>query len=1101
MRLTAMLLLSACLMASARGTSQTVTLSAKEASLEKVFKEIKKQTGYDFWYESKFLENTKKVSVELRGASLEQTLQICFKDQPLTYIIIERTIVVKPKQISPNADATAGNTVLPPIDIKGRVVDETGMPVVATVQVKGTNKATPTNENGEFELRDVDDNATIVISATNIEAKEIKLNGKTNLDVVRVKMKVTAMNEVVVNKGYYTTTEQLNTGNVGRVTSKEIEKQPVNNPILALVNRVPGLLITQPNGVPGAAVKVELRGRTSLQTTIPNDPLFIIDGVPFGPNNNSINQVGSSTMVAGLSPFFSINPADIETIEVLKDADATAIYGSRGANGVILITTKKGKPGSLKIDANVSTAWSKATRLLPFLNTQQYVALRKEAFANDGIIPNATAGTAGYAPDLMVWDTTRYTDLQKLLMGGTANTIDGQLSVSGGSTQTQFLVSGGYYRETAMYAGSLPNTRGSFHSTINHATQNKKFNLALKTMYSVANNKNPSYNLGNFVATLSPNVPSFYDANGKLNWQEGGVAFENPFAYLKRQYNSQTDNFISNLQLGYEVIRGLNLKSSIGYNLLSVNDFTTIPIASQNPANNPTGTSNFGNSLMKSFIVEPQLEYTCSFLKKAKYNLLVAGSWQFNKTSGSTIIASGFTDDALLLSPSAAPSISLTVNSTNNYVSKYASILGRMNFNWDSKYLLNLTARRDGSSRFGPGKQFANFGSISAGWLFNKEKVIAHALPFLSYGKLRASYGSSGNDKIGEYMFLDTYGSLASTYQGLSGLTPSRLYNPDYAWEINYKAELAAELGFLRDRILFTGSYYRNRSSNELINYRLATQTGGSSILANFPATVQNTGLELELNTKPIQSKKLNWTASFNITLPNNKLLEFPNFEASSYTYLEIGKPLSTVGGYKLLGVDPATGVYVFEDKNGKQTFSPVSADRFRSVGNFEAKFYGGLRNDLEYKGFELSVFFDFKKQTGYSPFGSLYYRGLQPGRMFNMPTFILDRWQHAGDITEIQKVSTQTSTPAGLAHNIVRLSTVDRYFGDASFARLKNLSLSYKLDENTLRYLHLKMVRIYVSGQNLFTLTHYLGGDPETQDVYMAPPLKTISLGLQVTL
>src|SRR5688572_3581010 len=463
MKITVILLLSACLVANAEGISQTVSLSEKNSSLEKVFKEIKKQTGYVFFFDELLMQRAERVTVNVQNAAVEDVLELCFKNQPLTYYIVEKTIVIKPKT------ETAPEEKLPsPIDITGCVVNENGEPVLATVTVKGTQQGVSTDSDGTFQLKGVDENAILVITGVNIETREIKVQGKTNI-TVSTKIKIAEGGEVLIKAGYYDIKKREATGNITKVSSKEIEIQPVSNMLSALQGRVPGLEIIQQTGVPGGNFKVRIRGINSIANG--NDPLFIVDGVPFTSRSMSFPHNTLDLFLNGTSPLNGINPYDIESVEVLKDADATAIYGSRGANGVILITTKKGKSGRVKINANIQNGWSKVGRKIELLNTQQYLAMRREAFIQDGVAiparnPNATSNY-----DLTLWDTTRYTDWQKELMGGTAQYFDGQASISGGNNLVRYLASVTYHHESTVLPGNLSDKKGGFHFNMNTTSE------------------------------------------------------------------------------------------------------------------------------------------------------------------------------------------------------------------------------------------------------------------------------------------------------------------------------------------------------------------------------------------------------------------------------------------------------------------------------------------------------------------------------------------------------------------------------------------------------------------------------------------------------
>ena len=728
---------------------------------------------------------------------------------------------------------------------------------------------------GEFTMTDLLLTDTLIISAIGYETtmEIFDFNFRGHITVI-LKRRTSVLDEAVVI-AYGKTTKRLNISSISTITADEISRQPVSNPLSALIGRVPGLIVTPTSGVPGAALKLELRGRTSIAQSF--DPLIIIDGVPFAPGNDRLNSLSSAATTpgdvtaGGLSPLNSINPADIESIEVLKDADATAIYGSRGANGVILITTKKGKSGQTRYNLGFSSGWGLARAVPDVLSTNAYLQMRREAFANDGESPSMTT-----APDLLVYDTGSYTNFRKLLTGGTARTTNLQASVSGGNASTQFSLGTGYYKETTVYPGQLANHRLSFRTSLSHNTPGGRFTLNLTTYYAAENNNLAAGDLTQYIGFLPPNMPGLLDDSGRPVWQYKGISFtENPLAYLSYTNTAATDNLASSINLGFQIAKGLVTRVNAGYNTLQVKEESIRPLLAQNPMNNPQAASDFAATLVKSWMVEPQLEYKLS-IGLSKLTFLTGGSWQQNTTASQLINAFGFPNDALLKYTGAAASVQV---SNSAVVYRYAAAFGRLQYNYKQKYLLNLSGRRDGSSRFGPGRQYADFEAVGLGWIFSAEPFMARHWPFLSFGKLRGSYGSSGNDKIGDYQYLDTWQTATYAYQGVTTLRPSRLYNPDYSWEQVRKLEAGLDLGFLNDKLLFSLAWYRNRSGNQLIRYNLPQQTGFSSIVKNFPALVQNTGWELTLTKKEKREKNFGWETSLNISIPANRLVAFPGID------------------------------------------------------------------------------------------------------------------------------------------------------------------------------------------------------------------------------
>jgi TonB-linked SusC/RagA family outer membrane protein len=1098
MRLILLLTIITCFKVTAAVYAQQINLNVKEQPIEKVFDEIKKQSGYQFIYNDRLLEHTSKITLTLKNANLQTALNECFKGQPVSYEIVGNSIVVK----------VAKPTLIPKIKtaiqnqlINGRVTDSTGLPLPGvTIRAKNNSASTVTNASGEFVIS-VPEKSILIISFIGFETIELPAENKGLLRVI-MHQSSSKLDEVQVI-AYGSTTRRLSTGDVSTVKAVDIEKQPVSNPLAALQGRVPGLVITQTSGVSGSAFKVQLRGQSSLDPTLSqNDPLFVIDGVPFESGNAVTNQIVSaannpvSASNGGLSPLNTINPQDIESIDVLKDADATAIYGSRGANGVILITTKKGKAGKTTVNINLNSGVSRIGRSMDMLNTQQYVQIRKEAFANDGLSPSANSSDPGYAPDITLWDTTRYTDFKKLLIGNTAQYNNMQASVSGGNNFTQFRFGTNYHRETTVYAGSFSDQISSVNFSLTNHSADGKFSLQFSGIYSSDYNQLPSYDLTKYI-NLPPNL-LLYNNQGGLAWDEKGIAYNslnltNPLSLLNEHYFSTNENLAANLNLNYQIIPGLALKTNLGFNTFNVNEKTTIPSTAIDPNNASYifPSSEFATSNNKNWIIEPQIEYQHSY-SFGKLEALAGYTFQNKSGRSNDINGQNYNSDLLLNSIAAAGS----VTATNNAVTyRYTAFFGRVNYNIDDKYILNLTGRRDGSSRFGPDRQWADFGAAGLAWVFTSESFIKDRIPFLSFGKLRVSYGTTGNDQIGDYKFLNLWNNTSNTYNGTPGLAPISLYNPDYNWEVNKKLEASLDMGLFKDRLLINATYYRNRSSNQLIRYVLPTQTGFSSVIMNFPGLVQNSGFEFSVNSKNIANKSFSWTTAFNISIPKNKLISFPGLSTSNYKdkYVE-GQSLSIIRGLKYLGVDPQTGLYTFADLNKD---GQIYDGDYEYFGNTDPKYYGGLQNNFSYKNFELSFFLQFTKQIGANYISQL--ASFTPGSIINQPTLVLGRWKAPGDQAQIQKLTASFDGPASTGYG--DLSVSDGAYTDASYIKLKNLSLSYKLPTTWMQKLNVSSCRVYIEMQNVFTLTHYKGADPETQNFYALPPLRTIVAGLQLNL
>ncbi|MFD2872004.1 SusC/RagA family TonB-linked outer membrane protein [Mucilaginibacter ximonensis] len=1093
MKLTTFLLVIALVQASAAGFAQKISLNERDAPLEKVLGAIKQQSGYVFLFTDPALKE-ERITVRVAGASIEEALKAAFDQTAIDYKVVGNNILLKKAEKSEPSFIDQARAFFAQVTVTGKVTDETGQALPGvTVKLKDSNNGVVTDKDGVFVITVAYNNSILVFSSIGFETREISAGDFLTKATITLKATTTNLQEVVVSKGYYSVKQELNTGNVSRVTAADIQKQPVSDPILALEGRVPGVYISQTSGIPGAGYTVMIRGRNSIAQG--NNPLYIVDGVPFLATSLTNTNIGGgavgfgASQGTGMSPFNSLNSSDIESIEVLKDADATAIYGSRGANGVILITTKKGRAGITKFDVNVYSGAGQITRQLPFLNTQQYLAVRHKAFANDGVAIKPTDYDING-----VWDTTRYTNWQKELIGGTAKFTNAQASLSGGSVNTQFLISGGYSRQTTVYPGDFEDRKASLHINLNHASADQRFHAVFSAQYLNDYSVLPSSDLAGSI-NLAPDAPPIYDANGNLNWQNN--TWSNPLAPMLQTSKAVTDNLGGNLNLSYQVLPGLQIKSSFGYTHLQLNQDNVQPLTSVAPPNNTNPllrNHQFAKSDFNTWIIEPQLNYSRK-ISKGTLDLLVGSTFQGNKQSSLGLYAYNFASDDALSNIAAASNIIIRGNSITQY--NYNALYGRVSYNWEEKYVVNATARRDGSSRFGPNNQFGNFASAGAAWIFSKEQFISKNLPFLSFGKLRASYGSSGNDQITDYQYLSTYATYngtGGTYQSASTLYPTSIANSYFGWESVKKLEGGIELGFLKDRVFISASYYRNRTGNQLVGQPLPSTAGFTRIVSNLPAVVQNTGVELLVNGAIIQNKSFKWSSSVNLTIPRNKLVSFPGLSSNlSYSSLYmVGQPLFIIPSYKYTGIDSQTGLYTFQDVN-KDGAINNSDKQFLPSAVVTQKYYGGFENTFSYHGIDLSFLVQFVKQTGRrsSQF-------LIPGNFNANPlSYALDAWQKPGDIAEYQKY-TQGSTPALIAR--ANLLSSDYMITDASFIRLKNISLAYSMPQNWLKKAHLQNLRVYLQCQNLFTITRYQGFDPETQGLSL-PPLKMITAGIQLTL
>jgi len=1082
MRLTTLIILGAFLQVSATTYAQRITLNEKNASIANILDKILQQSGYQIVANANTLAKANPVDISVKNVTIEEALAISFKNQPFTYEVKDKMVIIKTKELS-LIDKFLNR--LSNIDVTGRLVDTEGKPIAgATIRIKGTKRSVISSPTGYFELTNVDEKSIVAI--TFIGYKSLEVGVKPSLGIIVLTVIDSKLEEVEINAGYYTVKDKERTGSISRITSKDIENQPVSNVLAAMQANLPGVQVVQNTGVPGGGFTVQIRGQNSLQQG--GDPYYIIDGVPF-------NSVSLGPTLGGIannpSPLASISPNDIESIEVLKDADATAIYGSRGANGVILITTKRGKAGKTQTTFSFNQGISRVGKMMDLMNTGQYITMRKEALQNDNVQVSATDYDLNGT-----WDLSKNTNWQKELIGGIAPSTTIQTSLSGGANNITYLIGGNYYREGTVFTGDHSYLRGSGNFSLQYLSDNKKLSISFDANYSQINSNLFINDLTQYV-TLAPNYPALLDKEGLLNWQNNTM-YVNPIAETENPYTVKTSNLIANTLISYTIIPDLKIKGSFGYNVMNRNEISSqllgsyAPVLDYGPSQR---TSNFVNNSNSNWIFEAQANYIKKF-NSGILNALVGSTFQQGLTNVQNIMGSGFNSDALVGDISSASILSASQNTYLLY--RYTAAFGRLNYTLKDKYILNLTGRRDGSTRFGTDKQFANFGAIGTAWLFSEENFIKDKLSFISLAKLRASYGITGNDQIPDYGYLALW-RPAPLYQGISTMSPTGLANPNYAWEVNKKTELALDLGLFKNRITLSIDYYSNRSSNQLVSKQLTPSTGFTGIQDNLPATIKNTGWEFNLNTKNITNKAFSWSTAFNLTFPRNKLIDYPGLETSAdASKYVVGQPISIRKLYNT-SIDSQTGLYVSEDydKNGVIDF-----DKDLHVIAFTGrKYYGGLQNVFTYHNIGFDFLIQFVKQSGISAISNF---RETPGRFTlsnpksNQPTFLIaDHWKSPGDEATYQKYS--ADFPAYLSHLYAN------YFGglaiaDASYIRLKNVSLSYNLSNQLLQRVKISSAKIFLQGQNLFTLTHYKGLDPETQSLSYLPSLQVFTAGVQLT-
>lgn len=1121
MKLTFVLLTVSFLHVSANGLSQNVSFSGKDVSMDIVFASVEKQTSYVFLFESSTLASVKPISLSVSHMPLRAFLDLISSESNLSFLIKKKSISVQlavptlPSLLTGNTNSFSNlpNSYSLKLDtdtaidrtyvLRGAVLGIADAPLQdVSVVLERTKRGTLTSPSGEFVLRDIGPGDVISFSYIGYNAKRITVRELKYLEV-KLDPATTELDAVQV-EGYRVNSRRMSTSNIVTVRAADIEKQPVANPLQALQGKVPGLVVTATSGARRGGWNALIRGNTSLDKNSPEGPLYIIDGIPItvltlsssrtrvdaasGLDQSGIVPPGGTSN--GQSPIYSINPEDIETISVLKGPDELAVYGSRGSNGVILITTKRGQPGKTKLDLSASTGLSFITKFYEMLNTSEYIAMRKEALKNDGLTPDNLN-----AYDLTVWDTTKYTNWQKVFWGGIGRNVEADMSISGGDKMTTFRVSANYSNYTPLNDFNGSDQRVTNQISLNHASLNRRLKVGINNYFSFA--KTDLIELSGS-ALLPPNAPPIFDSNGKLNYQGWEpISSEFNFGRVLNPFSAKTTFINSQINLSYNFLKGLNLSGNFGYSQNNQNAISITTIASQNPLFRNQGSSSVGTSTSSRLIAEPQIEYR-AFLGQGDFSAMLGGSYQFISQRGITTFGSGFVNDALLKSIENAP-VSFGSNTEGQY--KYAAIFGRITYNFKRKLLSNITARRDGSSRFANGRNFGNFYSLGLAYIFSEDVFIKRKFPFISLGKLRGAYGLTGGDRVPDYGYITRWARSSTsnaTYNNSPVYIPRQHANPFLQWQVDRKLEFGIDLGLFKDKLALNIGWYRNRTGNQLLQFILPAMTGFSSISANFPALVQNQGWELMSNVKIVNRNGLLWTGYINGGFNRNKLVKFDGIETSPYKHLyQVGQPLNITKVLHYTGVDPQSGLYTVEDKNkdGKidwDTDNSLTGVSDLYVYDLSVKVDGSIGTDINYKGFGLSLFFQYRIGKGRNAFA-----GGVPGGIANISQTVYDgRWKSPGDNAKYAKLSASPSD-ISYAHFI----NSDGYYSKANFVRLNNLAISYTFPSNICSRLGIRGLNAFARGQNLAVLTNYEGSDPEVMGFGGFPPVSTVIVGFKISL
>lgn len=981
--------------------------------------------------------------------------------------------------------------------VVGTVTDEKGVPMpgVSVVQ-KGTSKGVQTDPNGNYKITAVPSDGTLVATFVGYERKEVQINGNARINI-SLAPSTKSLGEVVV-VGYGTQRKAATTGAIASVKADELTQTPIANVAQGLQSRVSGVQITQNSAAPGGNISVRIRGINSINGT--SEPLYVIDGV----------QVVNSGGISDISPLSTINPEDIESVDVLKDASSTAIYGSRGANGVVLITTKRGRSGSTRVTFDSYYGEQKITKMLKMLNGAQFAAEENEVYNRTVFADPASFGQG--------------TDWQKLVYR-TAPIQSHQLSINGGNEKTQIAISGNFMKQNGIVINN-DFTRYSLRANLDHKiSQRFKVGTSIFESYSV-NNSVPfgstSVDAAAYTSSIvgaalaAPPVLQAYDVAGKFYpfvSQLNGFYTEsaNPIALSYITNRTAVKRTLANVYGEVSLLPGLTYRASFNTDLQSsLNDYYSPRLIVSPVALGPTsGSASKTNSNSTLLLHESIVTYDKKFHNDHSLKVTGVFATQSNMYNTNTASANGFPNDVTkdeALQLGLVPSVS-----SNRTAYRIDSYLGRINYGFKDKYFLDLTAREDGSSVFGANHKYGFFPAIAASWRVIEEPFLKDQNLFSDF-KLRASYGKTGNaGAIGPYQSLSLVGpnggfnyEFNRTYN--IGIAPTGIANPDLQWEQSLQTNIGLDLAFLKNRYTLIVDYYNKSTSGLIYNQLLPLSSGYSSITGNF-AKIQNRGLELAANAK-ILTGAFKWSINGNISFNRNKVISIlggvDEAFVSAYSVVKVGQPLGVFKTYVFDGIyqtgEPIlpgsgskTGGTKVKDVNGD---GMITSDDQTITGNPNPDFIYGFSSNFSYKNFDLSAFFSGTKGNDIYNLGKFTYENPNGGK--NAFASMLNRWTPTNPSNEyISAVSNQGS----------RLPISSRFIEDGSYLRCKNITLGYRLPGIKGIY----SARVYVSVNNLFTITKYSGYDPEVNsyagsntvigiDNIVYPQAKSFLGGVQVT-
>lgn len=960
--------------------------------------------------------------------------------------------IITGKVTAPDGEALAGVTVVEP----------------------GTSNGTVTDIDGNYRISVSDNAQRLEFSYLSYQKQMVEINNRSVIDVVLEDDNKTLSEVVVV--GYTTEKKVLTTSAIGEVKSADVKDLPVPGIDGILQGQTAGVLVNQNSGTPGGGMSVRIRGVSSIGGS--SQPLYVIDGIPV--TTGDFAQIGYEGQ--GINALSDLNPNDVESISVLKDAAAAAIYGARASNGVVIITTKRGGNRKPVVNLNAYYGVQETWKRLEMLDARDWMLYR-----------NDLAESAVFSED-DINNIRINTDWQEEIFR-TAPISNYELSTSGGNDKTSVFISGNYFNQKGILVGTDYQRLNGRINIDHRLSQRLLIGASTGLTYAKTNRVEGDQTLHgplpNGIST--PAIFPVYNSDGSYN-QEG--PYSNAISIANEAIN-QNFSFraLSNVFATIKLLPGLSFTTKWGADVLNFREHAyesvkTVQGAKFNGLGFATNTS------VINLVSNNTLNYVQSF-GRHNVDLMTGYSFEQYQNRSSFIRAQDFADPSLQYIDAASTIVSA---SSSGFESGIRSFFGRANYNFSNKYLITFSGRLDGSSRFGENNRNGFFPAVSGAWRIAEEQFFK--VKPISELKLRASYGLTGNDDISPFLFAALYGT--TSYGGQPGIYPSNIPNPDLKWETTAQLNLGIDIGLWDNRLNISADVYDKQTRDLLLSRPLPTSSGFSVITENV-GQVQNRGLELAVSGDILSKRQVSWTTRINVSANRNKVLKLYNKQpiddlGRGSNRIEEGEPIGIFYSFLSLGVDPSTGDIVYKDVNYDGEIT--AADRTK-VGNPHPDFIGGITNTLGYKGWDLNVFFQGSYGNDMFNGSRLFLESLTGGD--NQLAITNTRWQQPGDITAIPDA---TSDPVRSASNR-RVSS--RFIEDGSYLRLKNLTLGYSFNRQKLADLHISACRLYFSGQNLLTFTQYSGLDPEVNysgnenavigtDFFTYPQARAYTLGFNLT-